>query len=112
MTTDRYTKAVLTIIAGALLYIGAMLSGQPASAQNLTPGSRMFIEPNRPQPVVVVGWGTVRSRRAGLREHRPGRHRRHAHRCHAPGRAAGDAAAAACRWRSSRAASRSPSRSA
>ena len=33
MTTDRYTKAVLTIIAGALLYIGAMLSGQPASAQ-------------------------------------------------------------------------------
>ena len=61
MTTDRYTKAVLTIIAGALVYIGAMLSGQPASAQSLTPGSRMFIEPNRPQPVVVVGWGTVRS---------------------------------------------------
>ena len=61
MTIDRYTKAVLTIIAGALLYIAAMLSGQPASAQSLTPGSRMFIEPNRPQAVVVVGWGTVRS---------------------------------------------------
>ena len=29
MTIDRYTKAVLTIIAGALLYIGAMLSGHP-----------------------------------------------------------------------------------
>jgi len=58
MTIDRYTKAVLTIIAGALLYIGAMLSGQPASAQTMAPGSRMFIEPNRPQPVVVVGWAT------------------------------------------------------
>jgi hypothetical protein len=61
MTTDPYTKAVLTIIAGALLYIAAMLSGQPASAQSLAPGSRMFIEPGRPQPVVVVGWGTVHS---------------------------------------------------
>jgi hypothetical protein len=61
MTTDRYTKAVLTIIAAALLYIGAMLSGQPASAQSLARGAEMFIEPSRPQAVVVVGWGTVRS---------------------------------------------------
>jgi Ni,Fe-hydrogenase III small subunit len=61
MTTDRYTKAVLTIIAGALLYIGAMLSGDPAAAQSMTPVSRMPIEPSRPQPVVVVGWGTVHS---------------------------------------------------
>jgi hypothetical protein len=59
MTTDRYTKAVLTIIAGALLYIGAMLSGEPAAAQSLAPAARMFVEPGRPQPVVVVGWGTV-----------------------------------------------------
>src|SRR5690349_9187029 len=27
----------------------------------MAPGSRMFIEQNRPQPVVVVGWGSVRS---------------------------------------------------
>jgi hypothetical protein len=61
MSIDRYTKTVLTIIAGALLYIAAMLSGQPASAQSLATASQMFIEPGRPQPVVVVGWGTVRS---------------------------------------------------
>ena len=60
MTTDRYTKAVLTIIAGALLYIGAMLSGQPASAQGLgaTQGSPGMVMDGRPQPVVVVGWAT------------------------------------------------------
>ena len=60
MTTDRYTKAVLTIIAGALLYIGAMLSGQPASAQGqgATQGSPGMVMDGRPQPVVVVGWQT------------------------------------------------------
>ncbi len=60
MTTDRYTKAVLTIIAGALLYIGAMLSGQPASAQGqgATQGSPGMVMDARPQPVVVVGWAT------------------------------------------------------
>jgi len=59
MTTDRYTKAVLTIIAGALLYIGVMLSGQPASAQGgSTPGSPGMVMDARPQPVVVVGWAT------------------------------------------------------
>ena len=58
MTTDRYTKAVLSIIAGALLYIGAMLS-QPASAQGgATPGSPGMVMDVRPQPVVVVGWAT------------------------------------------------------
>ena len=60
MTTDRYTKAVLTIIAGVLLYIGAMLSGQPASAQGQGPtsGSATQVMDGRPQPVVVVGWAT------------------------------------------------------
>jgi hypothetical protein len=53
MPIDRYTKAVLTIIAAVLLYIAAMLSGQPASAQ--ATAGRVT-----PQPVVVVGWGTVR----------------------------------------------------
>ena len=61
MPIDRYTKAVLTIIAGALLYIAAMLSGQPASAQTMATPLQMGIEPSRPQPVVIVGWGTVRS---------------------------------------------------
>ena len=61
MPIDRYTKAVLTIIAGALLYIAAMLSGQPASAQTMAPTSQGFIEAAQPRPVVVVGWGTVRS---------------------------------------------------
>jgi hypothetical protein len=58
MTTDRYTKAVLTIIAGALLYIGAMLSGPPASAQGqgATQGSPGMVMDARPQPVVVVRW--------------------------------------------------------
>ena len=59
--TDAYTKAVLTIIAGAVLYIGAMLSGQPASAQTMAPASQAFVEERQPQPVVIVGWGTVRS---------------------------------------------------
>ena len=63
MHVDRYTKTVLTIIAVALVYIGAMLSGVPASAQ----GGAVRIPPerlsdNKPQPVVVVGWGTVNAR--------------------------------------------------
>ncbi len=56
MPTDRYIKAVLTVIAAALLYLCAMQSGQPASAQGMgaaTPGS---MRDARPQPVVVVGW--------------------------------------------------------
>jgi hypothetical protein len=60
MPIDRYTKAVLTIIAGALLYIGAMLSGQPASAQDLASGAQRVGQPATPQPVIVVGWGTMR----------------------------------------------------
>lgn len=50
MQTDRYTKAVLTIIAAALLYIGAMLSGEPAAAQ-----APPMVD-TRPQRVIVVGW--------------------------------------------------------
>ena len=60
MPIDRYTKAVLTIIAGALVYIGAMLSGQPASAQDLAAGPPRVGQAATPQPVVVVGWGTMR----------------------------------------------------
>ena len=34
MVTDRYTKGVLTVIAVTLIYIGAMVSGRPLSAQS------------------------------------------------------------------------------
>ena len=61
MPMDRYTKTVLTVIAGALLYIAAMLSGQPAAAQSLTPAGPNFLAQTKPQPVVVVGWGAVHS---------------------------------------------------
>ncbi|MEO5822215.1 MAG: hypothetical protein ABIT71_17050 [Vicinamibacteraceae bacterium] len=59
MPIDRYTKAVLTIIAAALVYIGAMLSGERASAQVAAARNVQLSEDTRPQPVVVVGWGTV-----------------------------------------------------
>jgi hypothetical protein len=48
---DRYTKALLTIIAGALVYIAAMLSGERAQAQ--AQAGEISV---RPQPVVIVGW--------------------------------------------------------
>ena len=60
MPIDRYTKAVLTIIAAALLYIAAMLSGQPAAAQAQ---AQPPFDPvsTTPQPVTIVGWsaGTI-----------------------------------------------------
>lgn len=49
--TDRVTKLLLTIIAAALVYIAAMLSGERAQAQ-----SNAGEVSTRPQPVVVVGW--------------------------------------------------------
>jgi hypothetical protein len=46
MTSDRYLKAVLTVIAGCLVYICIALTTGPAvSAQN-----------GGPQEVVLVGW--------------------------------------------------------
>jgi hypothetical protein len=60
MPTDRYTKTVLSIIAAALLYIGAMLSGQPASAQGMTAAQSM-LQQSKAQPVVIVGWGALRA---------------------------------------------------
>ena len=62
MVIDRYTKGVLTVIALALVYIGAMLSGRPVSAQSgTTVMSAQQLADTRPQPVVIVGWGTMRS---------------------------------------------------
>lgn len=62
MTVDRYTKAVLTVIAGSLLYIAAVLSAPPVSAQRVAPPfGAEHLASAKPQPVVVVGWGTVRA---------------------------------------------------
>jgi hypothetical protein len=51
--TDRYTKTVLTVIAGALIYLCVVMTAFPvAQAQSSArPG-----EPTGPQDVVVVGW--------------------------------------------------------
>jgi hypothetical protein len=53
---DRYTKTMLTIIAGCLLWLCAMTTGRPAQAQQLT---QMGNLPAGVQPVVVVGWGSM-----------------------------------------------------
>jgi hypothetical protein len=59
MNVDRYTKGILTVIAGALLYICLMISGLPVSAQGLV--AAKILSQVKPQPVVIVGWGSVRS---------------------------------------------------
>ena len=50
---DRYTKTVLTVIAGALLYLCIVMTAFPAAHAQSTarPG-----ESTGPQEVVVVGW--------------------------------------------------------
>jgi hypothetical protein len=58
MTTDRYTKAVLTVIAGCLLWICAMGTGHPVQAQQVsTLDGASFA--GRIQPVVIVGTGSM-----------------------------------------------------
>jgi hypothetical protein len=54
MTVDRYTKAVLTVIAGCLLWICAMGSGARVDAQQTT-----MPLPGTVQPVVIVGTGSM-----------------------------------------------------
>src|SRR5260370_3709262 len=53
MIVDRYTKAVLTVIAGCLLWLCAMGAGPSLSAQ------RASAITNAVQPVVIVGTGTL-----------------------------------------------------
>ena len=55
MNVDRYTKAVLSLIAGCLLWICAMGAGPSVAAQ---PASRVIPNANV-QPVVIVGTGTL-----------------------------------------------------
>jgi len=54
MRPDPYTKAVLTVIAGCLLWLCAMQTGRPLAAQQA-----LTLEKAAPQPVVIVGWGTL-----------------------------------------------------
>ena len=50
---DWYTKAVLTVIAGCLLWLCATSAAQPVKAQALQYSALPA------QPVVVVGWGRL-----------------------------------------------------
>jgi hypothetical protein len=55
---DLYTKALLTVIAGCLLFQCAMLVGTRLDAQ--APAARPDAARQMPaQPVVIVGWGEM-----------------------------------------------------
>ena len=54
MRPDTYTKTVLTVIAGGLLWLCAMQTGRPLAAQQ-----PLTLEKVVPQPVVIGGWGTL-----------------------------------------------------
>jgi hypothetical protein len=58
MTTDRYTKVVLTVIAGCLLWMCAMGTAHPLSAQQGAAPENAAIA-RRVQPVVIVGTGVM-----------------------------------------------------
>jgi hypothetical protein len=53
MRPDVYLKAVLTVIAACLVWLCAMSTGRPLSAQQTQ------VLDAAPQPVVIVGWGTL-----------------------------------------------------
>ena len=55
---DRYTKAVLTVIAGCLLWLCVMNAGRPVEAQRLAAAPPSML-PAQAQPVVIVGWGEM-----------------------------------------------------
>jgi hypothetical protein len=53
--TDRYTKIILTIIAGALIYLCIVMTPLPAAhaqSSSLRPGDIS----TEPLPVVITGW--------------------------------------------------------
>jgi hypothetical protein len=54
MRPDAYTRTVLTVIAGCLLWLCALQTGRPLAAQQT-----LTLEKVAPQPVVIVGWGTL-----------------------------------------------------
>src|SRR4051794_29789030 len=57
MTIDRYTKGVLTVIAGCLLWLCVMSAGRPVAAQAGTADLSTF--KGGIQPVVIVGTGSM-----------------------------------------------------
>jgi len=57
MIVDRYTKTVLTVIAGCLLWMCAMGAGRPVAAQQSSIGVPAF--KGTVQPVILVGTGTM-----------------------------------------------------
>ena len=61
MTMDCYTRIVLTVIAGTLLYIALMLSGRAVLSQAAAPSARGLLQQAGAEPVVIVGWGSIRS---------------------------------------------------
>jgi hypothetical protein len=58
MTTDRYTKAVLTVIAACLLWMCVMGTPAPVSAQQGSTTDNAGVA-GRVQAVVIVGTGTM-----------------------------------------------------
>jgi hypothetical protein len=58
MTTDRYTKVVLTVIAGCLLWMCAMGTARPLMAEQ-EPAFDTASIAGRVQPVVIVGTGVM-----------------------------------------------------
>jgi hypothetical protein len=66
--TDRYTKAVLTLIATALVYLCVVLTPLPTAHAQFTqrPG-----EPTGPVQVVVVGWRAPQSEAVPVSVSRP-----------------------------------------
>jgi hypothetical protein len=66
MSVDRYTKAVLTVIAGCLLWMCVMGAGQALQAQRRDPdrdvelaGVNLKTIKTIAQPVIIVGTGVM-----------------------------------------------------
>jgi hypothetical protein len=59
MNTDRYTKVVLTIIAGCLLWMCLMSVGGRVQAQSPSQPPNSRNSGGAAQPVIIVGTGTM-----------------------------------------------------
>jgi hypothetical protein len=55
MNVDNYTRATLTVIAACLVWLCLAPTPSPLRAQAQSPE----VASGPPQPVVIVGWGTV-----------------------------------------------------
>jgi hypothetical protein len=59
VVVDRYTKAVLTVIAASLMWLCALQSGLPIEAKQRVPQRPADVVEGPAQPVVIVGWGVM-----------------------------------------------------